>query len=295
MHSSEHMPLFAVLMAFLHAACDAAGMDAQEEACVAERVRKQLVQTRKGMVVKTDEKKEVGADDVDDDEKKESMCPWHMTEGKGCHQHSIQKAKCADGNYTWDCIKGGHGERQQCPCNMPYMCNLNTCGSEKKEYCCETSCKDFGGIRDCDGKPEIEPTGEPVMPLPGPPGSPGPPRPPATPAPTPMLNPCGSILRQKGEGDVWGPSGHKDANPPSGWTQCYIKDDGFNPLRQTKCEDLVKQSKVCGGRGAKEFGCGGATMGYVDLVEHSCRPNIQHDAMSGWANPPGILSICILC
>jgi len=176
------MPLLVVLVAFFHAACDAAGTDAREEACVAERVRKQLVQTRKGLVVKTDEKKEVGADDVDDDgKKKESMCPWHMTEGKGCHQHSIQKAKCADGNYTWHCK--GHGGRQQCPCDMPYMCNLNKCGSEEKEHCCEKSCEHFYGIRDCDGKPEIEPTGEPVMPFPEPTPVPVPE---PTPEPTPV-------------------------------------------------------------------------------------------------------------
>jgi len=282
MHSRKHMPLFVVLMAFLHAACDAAGMDGQEEACVAERVRKQLVQTRKSVVIKTDEKKEVGADDVDDDgKKKESMCPWHMTEGKGCHQHSIQKAKCADGNYTWDCIKGGHGERQQCPCDMPYMCNLNACGSERKEYCCETSCKDFDGIRDCDGKPEIEPTGEPVMPLPGPP---------ATPAPTPMLNPCGDILQHD-----------KDASTPSGWTQCYIENNGHNPLRKTKCSELVKKSKVCGGRGPKHFSCGWANppnpFAHEEYWKSICQKNAGgHDSMlSTHVLPGGIIKICMLC
>eukprot|EP00419_Tripos_fusus_P052132 CAMPEP_0172797366 /NCGR_PEP_ID=MMETSP1075-20121228/306_1 /TAXON_ID=2916 /ORGANISM="Ceratium fusus, Strain PA161109" /LENGTH=211 /DNA_ID=CAMNT_0013634561 /DNA_START=78 /DNA_END=709 /DNA_ORIENTATION=+ len=80
---------------------------------------------------------------------------------------------CADGSYTWYCK--GHGGRKQCPCDSPYMCKVNTCGSEQKEHCCEKSCDGFGGIRDCDGQPEIEPTGEPVMPVPAP-----------TPAPTPV-------------------------------------------------------------------------------------------------------------
>merc|ERR1712203_846829 len=72
MHRSKQMPLLVVLVAFLHAACNAASTDAREEVCVDEHVRKQLVQTRKSLVVETDEKEEVAADDVDDvdDEKK---------------------------------------------------------------------------------------------------------------------------------------------------------------------------------------------------------------------------------
>jgi len=76
MHRSEHMPLLVVLVAFFHAACDAAGTDAREEACVVERVRKQLVQTRKSSVVEKYEKEDVdAANDVDNDEKKRKHVP----------------------------------------------------------------------------------------------------------------------------------------------------------------------------------------------------------------------------
>jgi len=65
------MPLLVVLVAFFHAACDAAGTDAREEACVVKNVRKQLVQTRKSLVAETYEKEDVAAaDDVDNDGKK---------------------------------------------------------------------------------------------------------------------------------------------------------------------------------------------------------------------------------
>merc|ERR1719383_651030 len=85
-------------------------------------------------------------------------CPWHMTEGKGCHQESNQKAKCKDGTFSFSCNAGNHGERVQCPCTLPYMCAEKKCGSDGKDYCCEHSCKNHGGIRPCDGKVEVEPT-----------------------------------------------------------------------------------------------------------------------------------------
>ena len=166
MHRSKQMPLLVVLVAFLHVACDAAATDAREEACAAKHVKKQLVQTRTSLV-------EVVADDVEN--KKKSMCPWTMTkEEGGCHE-SPSEPKCANGNYSWNCIKDHGVERIQCPCFSPYMCKRNNCGSEQKEHCCEKSCESFDGMRDCDGKQEIEPTAEPV------------PEPSPTPAPPPKL------------------------------------------------------------------------------------------------------------
>jgi len=92
-------------------------------------------------------------------------CPWHMTEGQGCHRHGNQKAMCKDGNFSFRCIAEGHGERVQCPCSLPYMCANPHCG-DGQEYCCEKSCDEprLGGVRPCNGKPEVEPTGEPFVP-----------------------------------------------------------------------------------------------------------------------------------
>jgi len=94
----------------------------------------------------------------------EAHCPWDMTHGHGCHRESNQKAKCKDGTFSFACIAEGRGERQQCPCTLPYMCAIPQCG-DGQDYCCEKSCEEpkFGGIRPCNGKPEAEPTGEPVV------------------------------------------------------------------------------------------------------------------------------------
>lgn len=93
-----------------------------------------------------------------------AFCPWDMTHGHGCHRHGNQKALCKDGNFSFQCIAEGHGERQQCPCTLPYMCAIPQCG-DGRDYCCEKSCDGpkLGGIRPCHGKPEAEPTGEPVV------------------------------------------------------------------------------------------------------------------------------------
>jgi len=122
----------------------------------------------------------------------ETHCPWHMTEGDGCHKHSSQKAKCKDGNYSFRCIAEGHGERQQCPCSLPYMCAIPQCG-DGRDYCCEKSCEKpkFGGDRPCkEGEPEAEPTGEPVVDVVPTPASPV-----VTPSPTPLPKPCYAFAR----------------------------------------------------------------------------------------------------
>jgi len=204
------MPLLVILVAFLNAACDAATTDAQEETCVASGVNKQLAQARKSLEAKKVEEGDVAIDAevalrVDGRQESEkanfasvrrqTTCPWHMTEGQGCHQNPDQRPKCKDGNYSYFCNRDGHGERQQCPCNLPYMCAQRSCG-EGQDYCCEKTCVNHGGIRPCekDGASEVEPTGEPITPMaeteePTPEPTPKPtPRP--TPTPTPAPKKC---------------------------------------------------------------------------------------------------------
>lgn len=139
--------LVAMALAMFYVVCDAASCDPQTDVCVDSDV-KQLVQSRQilGGVVTDD-----------------SSCPWHMTEGKGCHKG--QKALCADGTESWSCNAENRGERQQCPCTLPYMCAKKSCG-EGQDYCCEKSCEGekYGGIRPCKGHAEEEPTGEPISP-----------------------------------------------------------------------------------------------------------------------------------
>jgi len=193
---------FAVLVAFLDAACDAATSDAREETCVDSNVKQQLLQARNVLESKQDEGEDVLANaNVEQQVEKakhasirrQTTCPWHMTEGHGCHKGGTQKALCKNGNYSWQCIDKGYGERQQCPCSLPYMCKKKTCGGGK-EHCCEKSCEGekYGGLRPCEGKPEIEPTGEPVSePTVAPTPEPTPePTPLPTPVPTPQPKPC---------------------------------------------------------------------------------------------------------
>jgi len=153
-----HMLPFVMLVAFLRVVCDAATSDAQEEVCV-EPQTKQLVQARKSL-----------------EGRRKNTCPWHMEEGDGCHQQKPQKALCKDGTYSWSCNKEGRGERQQCPCTMPYMCAKKLCG-DNQDYCCEKTCVNHGGIRPCGEEEEVEPTAEPI------------PEPDPTPAPTPVPTP----------------------------------------------------------------------------------------------------------
>jgi len=115
-----------------------------------------------------------------------------------------------------------------------------------------------------------------------------------TPAPTPKLGPCGSILRYD-----------KHATPPSGWTQCYI-DQRDKAYYDVKCSDIVKKSKVCEGRGAKNFGCWhgisdmknpGASFATNSVVKYSCRKNIQqsHTYRDNGSPERTTYGICILC
>lgn len=172
-----------LLLGFLDL-CDATITNAQEETCVDARVQQQLVQARKSLV----EAKKDAAEDVADAESEQEPakpCPWHMTEGHGCHTHSDQRALCANGKYSWRC----GGERLQCPCSLPYMCAEKKCGGGE-DYCCEKSCEKHGGMRKCHGKPEVEPTGEPIV-TPEPTTAPAPePTPAPTPEPTPAPTPA---------------------------------------------------------------------------------------------------------
>lgn len=190
-----------VLLGFLDVKCDATITNAQEETCVdAHHVQQQLVQARRSLVEAKKDAEEEGVDGA-----KQSTCPWHMTDGHGCHRNPDQRAKCKDGTYSWSCVKEKRGERQQCPCSSAYMCAEKKCGGGE-DYCCEKSCEKYGGIRKCHGKPEVEPTGEPMVvedvepeaeptpePTPEPTLAPTPePTPAPTPAPSPQLTYLGA-------------------------------------------------------------------------------------------------------
>lgn len=164
---------FVILMACL-TAVHAATTNAQEETCAELQGKQQLLQARNSLSGTLEEEEKVT------NTRRASTCPWHMTEGQGCHQNRRQKAKCKDGTFSFSCNKGGHGERQQCPCTLPYMCAEKRCGEDGQDYCCERSCEDFGGIRPCNGQEEAEPTDEPMVPQAEPTPTPAP-----TPVPTP--------------------------------------------------------------------------------------------------------------
>ncbi|CAJ1414630.1 unnamed protein product [Effrenium voratum] len=67
------------------------------------------------------------------------------------HFEALGQALCEDGKYVkdWSCMKGGHGQRFQCPADAPTMCTAQTCGSDKKDFCCAKSCEKLGGPRTC--------------------------------------------------------------------------------------------------------------------------------------------------
>jgi len=69
-------------------------------------------------------------------------CPW-----KGAHNGSVQAPKCTDGNFTWNCRQGGHGQRIQCPLSQPDMCAELGCGADGEDHCCEKDCASKGGLR----------------------------------------------------------------------------------------------------------------------------------------------------
>ncbi|CAK9079343.1 GTP-binding protein TypA/BipA-like [Durusdinium trenchii] len=82
---------------------------------------------------------------VENEAEQASACPF-LTPHSRPHQ-----VLCEDGVYVKDygCMKNGHGQRAKCPPNLPMMCAQQTCGPDKKDYCCKSSCKDFGGPREC--------------------------------------------------------------------------------------------------------------------------------------------------
>jgi len=76
------------------------------------------------------------------------ICPWQFP-----HSGEHDTILCEDGTYVTDfkCVKGGHGNRLQCPWNFPEMCKKKTCGGGE-DYCCDKSCAtNGGGLRESDG------------------------------------------------------------------------------------------------------------------------------------------------
>jgi len=72
-----------------------------------------------------------------------ASCPWKQT------TDVTGLLECVDGTTCsgWSCC-AGHGGRAKCPPNLPLMCDSRTCG--EGDYCCKTSCEDFGGERACE-------------------------------------------------------------------------------------------------------------------------------------------------
>jgi len=203
-----HMPFFAILLAFLCAVCDASTSNAQEETCVESHVKQQLLQARDSLATRTEEEED---ETKRASNKRQVACPWlPVPEGLGCHDIENEDGReryalCKNGKQSWKCIEENFGERQRCPCHLPYMCANKKCGGGK-EYCCEKTCegtffgveKFYGGERPCEGKEEVEPTGEPAIapaevteePTPEPRPIPRP-----TPSPTPKPKTCYDFTR----------------------------------------------------------------------------------------------------
>jgi len=79
---------------------------------------------------------------------KNEACPWWRH-----HPRQVDAAKCKDGTYTWSCVSGGHGRRDQCPQYHPHMCaNDNDCDGGR-DHCCEKDCSAKGGNRPCPTQP----------------------------------------------------------------------------------------------------------------------------------------------
>jgi len=95
-----------------------------------------------------------------------SLCTWLTP------HNNDERARCKDGSYRWQCVKGGHGQRIQCPRHLPEMCASKTCGGGE-DYCCEPSCDNHGGPRPCAGTPPPTPAVTPRAPLPIPAPPPG--------------------------------------------------------------------------------------------------------------------------
>jgi len=96
---------------------------------------------------KTEWKVVEGGFQVEHKEVSASSCPWL----DGPHKHSAKEPLCSEGVFSWECHAGGHGERIQCPADLPVMCEDKRCGgSSKIDHCCEPNesyCKQ--GPRKC--------------------------------------------------------------------------------------------------------------------------------------------------
>merc|ERR1719454_530137 len=73
-------------------------------------------------------------------------CPWATP-----HTGAANTVLCSDGTLVlnWQCVKGGHGQRVQCPRNLPVMCAQAACGGGR-DYCCSTDCSNHSGQRACE-------------------------------------------------------------------------------------------------------------------------------------------------
>ena len=102
-----------------------------------------------------------------------SLRRWDLREGE--NSEFSRPAPACSGLQDWSCMKGGYGQRAQCPANAPTMCAQQTCrgpieqvstwaqqallnmprscsalgGADKKDYCCSPSCVKLGGARQC--------------------------------------------------------------------------------------------------------------------------------------------------
>lgn len=207
---------FVIAVTLFSVACDAAVTDAQEETCADSAVKQQLMQAR--ATLHSQKKEEPDEADV------KMKCPWHQTEGKGCH--GGKAPLCSNGEESWSCNKEKKGKRLQCPCFLPYMCAQPACGDDGTDYCCEPNCDKLGGLRPCEGEQEEQPVGEPTKP---------PEQIPPTPAPLPPLkwlgeNPKGTLGVCEGDCD-------KDSGC-AGKLKCFQRDGYATP---PGCDGIGKE------------------------------------------------------
>ncbi len=73
-------------------------------------------------------------------------CPWLTPTNNasmGCNDGST-----CDTPSAWTCCSG-RGGRAKCPLDLPLMCAKPNACAGSSDYCCESDCGEYGGIRQC--------------------------------------------------------------------------------------------------------------------------------------------------
>merc|ERR1719235_93156 len=70
----------------------------------------------------------------------------------GVHRHQDDdvwrryRMRSESDEHGWSCCDK-HGKKHKCPADYPLMCHFQTC---HKDYCCDTTCLTYGGLRRCE-------------------------------------------------------------------------------------------------------------------------------------------------